>query len=115
MTSQEAEDLVLLDGHSFVSEWPNTLAESLLADPTPWWGSWPGDPTDEPNRGPDFARLANCVDGYCRYAHVGDLKVFHGTPSDFAASCSPFPTQKLLDALYFMFCRERFGYGLIRR
>jgi hypothetical protein len=36
MTSGEAEEQVLLDGLSFVSEWPTPLAESLLADPTPW-------------------------------------------------------------------------------
>lgn len=115
MISGEAEEQVLLDGLAFVSEWPTALAESLLADPTPWWGSWPGDPTDEPNRGPDFARLINCVYGYCRYAHVSDLKLFYGEPSDFSARCFTCPTQKILDALYFMFCRERFGYGHIRR
>lgn len=115
MISGETEDLVLLDGHSFVSTWPTSLAESLLADPTPWWGSWPGDPTDEPNRGPDFAQLVNCVYGYCRYARIGDLQLFYGEASDFSTRCSTYPTQMILDALYFVFCRERFGYGLIRR
>lgn len=104
---QEVDDLVILDGISLVAEWPLELAESLLADPTPWWGSWPGDPTDQPNRGPDYARLANCVYAYCRYPRrvhlLRDLEV---------SNC---PTQQLLDALYLEFCCERFGYGSIRR
>lgn len=115
MQLSPAEDLVLLDGHSCVSAWPTSLAESLLADPTPWWGSWPGDPTDKPNRGPDFAQLVNCVYGYCRYAHVGDLKLLSGASSDFSTRCSISPTQQILDALFFAFCRERFGYGHIRK
>lgn len=112
---KEAEDLVILDGISLVSEWPLELAESLLDDSTPWWGSWPGDPTDEPNRGPDFAQLVNCVYGYCRYAHKGDLKLLYGASSDFSTRCSISPTQQILDALYFTIHRERFGYGHIRK
>lgn len=107
MLLSSAKDLVLLDGPSCVSVWPTSLAESLLTDSTPWWGSWPGDPTDKPNRGPDFAQLVNCVYGYCRYARIGDLKLLYGTLSDF-------PTQQVLDALFFEFCRERFCYGHIR-
>ena len=114
MISQDVEDLVLLDGHSYASTWPTTLAESLLTDPTPWWGSWPGDPTDKPNRGSDFARLVNCVYGYCRYAHWRDLNLFYTGTANVAIHCSTSPTQRILDALYFEFCRERFGYGHIR-
>lgn len=114
MISQEAEDLVLLDGHSCASTWPTPLAESLLADPTPWWGSWPGDPADTPNRGPDFARLVNCVYGYARYARWHDLKLFYVGVSDAATHYETCPTQRILDALHFEFCRERFGYGHIR-
>lgn len=109
-----ADDLVLLDGHSCVSAWPTSLAESLLADPTPWWGSWPGDPADKPNRGTDFALLVNCVYGYCRYARYQDLKLFSAAFSEGATRCTMSPTQQILDALYFAFCRERFGYGHIR-
>lgn len=114
MQYSSTEDLVLLDGHSCVSVWPTALAESLLADPTPWYGSWPGDPTDKPNRGPDFSRLVNCVYGYCRYARMYDLKLFYAGSFDIAARCSTCPTQQILDALYFEFCRERFGYGHLR-
>lgn len=112
---KEAEDLVLLDGNSCMLAWPTPLAESLLADPTPWWGSWPGDPTDEPNRGPDFAHLVNGVHGYCRYAHIGDLRLFYPDYSDIAARCSTSSTQQILDALHFELVRERFGYGHLRK
>src|SRR5689334_5122543 len=91
----EAEDLVMLDGISLVAEWPLELAESLLADSTPWWGSWPGDPTDQPNRGPDYAQLANCVYASCRYPKRTRLL----RDSDM----SIYTTQQLLDALYFAF------------
>lgn len=103
----DAEQEVLLDGNSCVSNWPLDQAEALLADPTPWWGSWPGDPANEPNRGPEFAQLANCVYGYCRYP-----KPVHLLLHDPQVSLSP--TQKLLDALFFEFCIERFNYGHIR-
>lgn len=114
LSMKKAEDLVLLDGHTCVSAWPTPLAESLLKDSTPWWGSWPGDPTDEPNHSVDFAHLVNCVYGYCRYARYYDLKLFSAEFAEAAARCVTSPTQQILDALYFAFCRERFGYGHLR-
>jgi hypothetical protein len=104
---QEADDLVILDGISLVSAWPVALAESLLADSTPWWGSWPGDPTDQPNQGSDYAQLANCVYAYCRYP-----KRVHLLRDP---DVSIYSTQQLLDALYLELRFEHFGYGQIRR
>lgn len=106
---KDAEDLVLLDGLSFVWEWPlelaeSLLAESLLADPTPWGGPWWGDPKKRPHRGTEFARLVNCVYGYCRYQKP--VRLLKDPPF---STCT---TQKILDGIYFIFRFERFAENI---
>lgn len=106
MTSEEmneasqAEQEVLLDGNSFVSNWPLDQAEALLADQTPWWGTWPRDASDEADPKARYIWLANCVHGYCRYP-----KLTHLLREPLIAASS---TQQLLDGIYFLFRRERF-------
>lgn len=97
----EGEDPVLLDGNSFVSEWPLELAEALTSDLTLWWDSWPKNAKDETDQKANYIRLANCVYGYYRYPKpVRLLK----DPLLF----STHSTQMLLDGIYFIFRFERF-------
>lgn len=112
MSMNDQEDLVILDGPSFVTTWPLALAESLLEDETPWWSAWSEHAGDHPDQGADFAMLANCVYSSCRDATTTDITLI-GRQA-FSEWCMCSNTQELLDAISFISRQEVFRYGMIR-
>lgn len=108
------EDLVVLDGIEKVSCWPLELAESLLKDPMPWGGLWPGHPENGPNRQYDYSTLANCVNAYHRHPPGSQWKHPLSDPQ-FSEHCSTYPTQELLDAIFIISRADRFVDGAIRK
>src|SRR5262249_3040026 len=109
--SQPPADVVVLDGPNAPPVWPLALAESLLADPTPW-----GSPADTliKDRYQDAHRLATCVNMYHRHPP--------GTPwrnpiqdPELAEHLAQYTTQELLDGVFWGVRGERFNEGLTAR